>query len=323
MSYLIEKMILSENLYWAWEKTASEYKSYGGWYDEVELESFGANIKKELQIIAEQFQGLDYKMLPMRPVLYPKKPDDKDEPQSRQWFWVPIRNQVAWIAFVNVIGPFLDYRMPNWSYGNRRYRPIWYELEEENKRVKKIGWYRNTSNKLYKHFNQSWNVYRRNILYAACNMTTQRNMQCLSQEEKEELKQEEKLPDKLKLSYLRPDYWKKKSEKIYWLGIDFEKFYPSINLNVIRENVKTFMPYPEMSDDLYKLLGSLLTFPIDMSGCSATERSFIYLDKVKSNIECVPTGLFIAGFLANVSMMKVDGIVKSPSPDQPLLPNTD
>lgn len=309
MSYLIEKMTLSENLYWAWEKIASEFRACGGWYDEIELESFGANIEKELQIISEQFQKLSYKMLPLKPVLYPRKIDDKDGPQSRQWFWVPIRNQVAWTAFTNVVGPFLDYRMPNWSYGNRLYRPIWYELDDNGKHIRKIGWYRNTSNKLYKHFNQSWNVYRRNILYTSCRMTKQGNDQCLSQEDIEELKQEERMPDKLRLPYLRPNYWKKKSEKIYWAGIDFEKFYPSINLDFIRENVKKFMPTNEMSEDLYKLLCSLLAFPVDLSGYSTEEITSIGLSSTEPNINCVPTGLFVAGFLANVSMLNVDNIV--------------
>jgi hypothetical protein len=35
------------------------------------------------------------------------------------------------MAFVNIVGPLIDYQMPAWSYGHRLYRAAWYEVEEE------------------------------------------------------------------------------------------------------------------------------------------------------------------------------------------------
>jgi hypothetical protein len=96
-----------ENLYSAWEKVRSFFLHDAVFVDEVELAAFGANLEVELDSIAEQFGELKYRMSPLRPFPYPKRKKTEEEPGIRQYFHVSLRDQVAWVAFVNVVGAWL------------------------------------------------------------------------------------------------------------------------------------------------------------------------------------------------------------------------
>lgn len=122
-----------ENLYWAWNKFQRNIRYGNIVYDEIEVAQFEANLKQEFDRIIEQFKSLTYQMGAIRPLPHPKKPDDNGDVQARQLFWIPVRDQVAWIAFVNIVGPWLEEKMPPWSYGNRLYRSVWIDETEDDK----------------------------------------------------------------------------------------------------------------------------------------------------------------------------------------------
>jgi hypothetical protein len=104
---LKEALVFPENLYWAWEKVRRFYRSIDGWYDELAVAKFEANLEPELRRIANDFKRGRYRMQPLRPLPQPKKADKDGNPQTRQAFWVAVRDQVAWIAYMNIVGPRL------------------------------------------------------------------------------------------------------------------------------------------------------------------------------------------------------------------------
>ena len=132
-SEFVDKLTLPENLYWAWQKARRFYEPGDVWFDEAEVSAFEANLGGELQSIAASFSRLTYLMSPLRPLPHPKYSNQDSQPQARQAFQVRVRDQVAWIALANVIGPRLERAMPPWSYSGRLYRPVWYEDEGSDK----------------------------------------------------------------------------------------------------------------------------------------------------------------------------------------------
>lgn len=122
------------------------------------------------------------------------------------------------------------------------------------------------------------------------------------------IEQNNKLNDHpLKAGYLDASYWKtSKKNELYWAGLDLEKFYPQINLAVIKENLSKYLPASYGSEQFVALIDSLLNFQIDQVGWNKDELTAIGLDETIKEYPHLPTGLFVAGFLANVALIQVD-----------------
>ena len=309
-----EQVALPDNLYWAWAKLKRHFRLGDVWFDELEMARFEANLDQELRRIADDFSNVRYSLSPLRPLPHPKADGVDSQPKVRQAFWVSVRDQVAWLAFTNVIGPRMDATMPSWSYGNRLYRSIW--TEEANGISKtKVGWYRHSSGNIYKKFHHSWPRFRRHIHLTTQAMAgrirsatpdaqhTSENGR-LDETELRALAQEDQLPSDLKLRYLVGGYWETPSAKLYWASIDFSKFYPSTRLPCILDAI--CRAFPEEPETVRSLASQLLTFPIDVTGWSAKELKLIGLTKQDKQFHGIPTGLCVAGFLANVAMLPID-----------------
>ncbi|MHB8968829.1 MAG: RNA-directed DNA polymerase [Pirellulaceae bacterium] len=312
MMGLIEKIVAPENLHWAWEKAVNIYGLNDAWFDELEVARFEANLDRELRSIAHGFENADYSITPLRPLPQPKKRTVPDEKPVRQTFWIAVRDQVAWIAFVNVLGPELDQQMPPWSYAYRLYRPVWYEDEEVRRQFRK-GPYRHTAGRLYRQFRQSWPLYRRHIsltLRAAGRISGRPT----DEAEAHILEAEKQLADSEKLPYLLPGWWTKRATSLYRGHVDLRKFYPSIRLKGVRAN---FLKYcSEDRETLRSLLGPLLHFPVDTAGYTVDHLADLGLlvpetGRPIDRFTGLPTGLFTAGFLSNVALLEVDQEINS------------
>ncbi len=301
---LEQRLAIPENLYWAWLKYRRHLQYGDFWFDEAEVARFEANLKHELEAISDQFKKLRYRNSAIRPLPHPKQPEAEGQQSVRQAFWVPIRDQVAWIAFVNVVGPWLDYKMPPWSYGNRLYRSVWIE-EKNDKPVVNIGWYRHTSGYLYRKFRQSWPLFRRHVFLTAKTMTGVLYPEELDEPERRVLEAEENFPDRHKLPYLKSGFWSRtRSSKLYWASIDLEKFYPSLSLSCILKNLSSFTDH--FSDQIRILAEQLLHFPLYLNDWDDEELNPMGLSREQKKLSGIPTGLTIAGFLTNVGLLEVD-----------------
>jgi hypothetical protein len=299
-----------KNLMWAWEKAKAFYQPGDIWFDELEVVKFEMNLTNELlQIQADLLAG-EYRLKPICPVAFPKS-KNPDGPRTRQTFWINVRDQVTWLAVANVIGRDLDSRMPFWSYGNRLHISMFYELNSKtHKNELRFGDYRNTSKNTYRKWSQSWPLYRRHI-----NTTTKflsakkfKNLKNLDENEAEILRLNDSIEygHPLKVQYLEKSYWTEEATgELFWAAVDLEKFYPKLNVEVIKENLKTYLPYND--EQLENTLSSLLRFEIDSSEWTKKELEVIDLDP--HLFHGLPTGLFVAGFLSNVAMMKIDSLI--------------
>ncbi len=294
-----------ENLYWAWHKVKRFYIPGEIWYDELELAGFELNLHDNLLNISENILNGEYTLNLIKPIAYPKGPDNNNKNRIRQYFWVSVRDQVAWMAIVNIIGPLLDYQMPFWSYGNRLYRPVWFTNgENENKKTLNFGWYRNTSQHTYRKWNQSWPMYRRHISIAIKLMS--KKSKSVDEYDKELIEQNRSYPDNLKVKYLEKEFWKNRgSDRIYWTSIDLRKFYPNISNDKIIENIKKHLT---IEQTLLSLIDNMLTFKVDVNNWEGDDIKDQDLFNISdpNNFTGIPTGLFVAGFLCNIAMLEVD-----------------
>jgi hypothetical protein len=300
------------NLRWAWEKVRRASTPGDVWIDEIELAGFEVQLERNLQSIADEIRKGRYRLRPLRPMAFPKSPNKDGEQQVRQYFNVAVRDQVAWTAVVNVVGPHLDRLMPAWSYGNRLFRSIWVD-EDDGVRSRKIGRYRHSSGRIYLSFGQSWPVFRRHVFLATSAMTAKAGKSSSSQltdEDAEERDLQERLKDEHRCTFVRKEYWNEREpkagkENLYWCSVDLEKFYPSLRLDVIRRNIVERLP-ADYGIEAEALLDSMLHFRVDTAGWASEELKAIKLKPRQRTFKGVPTGLYVAGFISNVALLKVD-----------------
>lgn len=300
------------NLRWAWEKVRRASTPGDVWIDEIELAGFEVQLERNLQSIADEIRKGRYRLRPLRPMAFPKNPNKDGEQQVRQYFNVAVRDQVAWTALVNVAGPHLDRLMPAWSYGNRLFRSIWVD-EDDGVRRRKIGRYRHSSGRIYLSFGQSWPVFRRHVFLATSAMTAKAGKSSLSQatdEDEEELNLQEQLKAEHRCPFVRKEYWNEREpkagkENLYWCSVDLEKFYPSLKLDVIRRNIVERLP-ADYKSEAEALLDSMLRFRLNTAGWASEELEAIGLRPRQRGFKGIPTGLYVAGFLANVALLTVD-----------------
>lgn len=300
------------NLRWAWEKVRGASTPGDVWINEIELSGFEVQLERNLQSIAAEMRKGRFRLRPLRPMAFPKNPKKNGEQQVRQYFNIAIRDQVAWTAVVNVVGPFLDPLMPTWSYGNRLFRSIWVD-EEDGIRRRKIGRYRHSSGRIYLSFGQSWPVFRRHVFLATSAMIDKIGESSLNQmtdEDADELSLQEQLKAEYRCPFVCRKYWTERTPKagknnLYWCSVDLEKFYPSLKLGAIRQNILERLP-ANYKSEAEAMLQTMLHFKLDMAGWAAEDLEAIRLRPRQQTFMGIPTGLHVAGFLANVALLNVD-----------------
>jgi hypothetical protein len=225
----------------------------------------------------------------------------------RQAFWVSVRDQVSWLAYVNVVGPDLDYEMPAWSYGNRLYRSlVVQDSGPEGKLHILPGPYRNTRGLIYRKFQHSWPLYRRHVLLTLRQMA--RYKVALGEVEQSILEREEDLQPNWRLPYLRSAYWRTEVQRVHWGSFDVEKFYPSLPLDLVK-GIVFARSYAARSIG-WELLERLAAFSVDVRGWELADLAQMQINSSDGGCRFIPTGLSVAGFLANVAMLPVDDWAK-------------
>ena len=303
---LFERILLPENLYFAWQKARRLFLTQDGYVDRGELAEFELNLEVSLNEIRNKFIKGIYRTNKIRPLPRPKKRNGENL-VDRQYFHVSVRDQVAWIAIVNALGPELDSKMPSWSYGNRLYRTVWYE---EKFSKLEIGPYRHTSGHLYRKFQNSWPLFRRHVSLTARTMVSRTKPDLNELDEAEERALSAAETEKLR--YLEEGYWhdvpEREDDFLYYASIDLKQFFPKLN----KESILAGLSLANSDNDgrIASLFNDMLKFSVDFTGVPSeltanVEPSFPY-----KTMTGLPTGLFVAGFLSNVAMQRVDGLIE-------------
>lgn len=316
MANYIEQISSLENLMLAWRKLERAFNHGDVWFDELVISAFRMNLVRNLETISRQLVEGTYKMNPIQPIPFPKGGIEKDKFKVRQSFFIDFRDQLVWVAVCNVIGRTFDLLMPAWSYGNRQYVSMWKEYKD-GEQYWLVGNHRNTSRQVYRKWTQSWPLMRKRITASI------KKMARLGYEEEDETDRqvyadEIHLNEKqafIKLKYLEDDYFPKLEnnktlEKLYWTGIDLTQFYQKVKMEAILEKIVSVLhEKPEYDDNFADLLVNLCHFEIDYSDYQyegADEDLQSMQLKGDEPFEGLPTGLIVAGMLANIFMIDID-----------------
>jgi len=312
-----KKFLTFENFFYAWQKLKNELNKNDICFDRYDYASFEVNLETNIKKLIKEIENGTYEQDEIKILPLPKKYDEEEKiKRVRQNFYVPVRTQLVWMAVVNQI-LVLDYDFKFWNYGNRIYYSAFYEKDNGDSSTKKLklGWYRHTSKNLYRKWQQSWPLFKKHISITA-KMLYQIK---LDNDENEIIENNNFIEDKRKVRYLDKRYLIKNKDKeikeLYWLSIDFEKFYPSIKLDklktIFKDNVNNIV------DDLTsEIIDKLFCFKIgNLKDFSIEELDALCIDN-DIEFKSLPTGLFVAGFLSNLFLTNIDKEIEEEIKDE-------
>ncbi|MCK7557568.1 RNA-directed DNA polymerase [Chitinophaga sedimenti] len=310
MPNLFEQFLDRENFYFAFKKLNYILKQCNEWYNPIELSAYEACLASRIPELRNKIESGEYFPSPIQLLPFPKTNGSSGE-RIRHYFKVSLDDQLVWIALINVLGEKLESVMPDWSYGNRLYRPIWFEDGgDSGKMLRQVGSVHNTSKHLYRTWNQAWPLYRRHISMTIKAMSQGTSSQTSSFDDVKEEEIYELEKGWIKKKYLSGQYWDNDTplERLFWIGIDFKNFFPSIHTRKIVEFFREILKDRNDVDELLELVSRLLLFQVDERGWGT--ENLISLKVVKSSEDLfykgIPTGLIVAGVLANVAMYGID-----------------
>ena len=185
-------------------------------------------------------------------------------------------------------------------------------------KVWKVGNYRNTSQNFYRKWTQSWPLMRRRIT-ASLKMMAGLKKKELDKLEKQAHEDNTALSESqkyLQLAYLEDGYFEKRDKplpQLYWAGIDLTKFYQQVKLSKVKDEIlKGIRAYTSNDHTIDELVTTLCSFEVDYSDYDyeggEDDLKTMQLERGQQ-FEGLPTGLIVAGFLANIYMLEIDATV--------------
>ncbi len=300
----LETLLTSpQNLYWAWLKYQRYMQSVHTWIDDYRLSCFEANLQAELDAIARQFKRLTYRTEPIRPLPLPSHAG-RNNAQAGLIYDISVRDQVAWIAFLNVIGPGLDAQMPPWSYGGRLHKSTWDERKNGTV-ITRNGGYRHSSGRLYRNSLAAWSLYQRHIFLTDRAMAGLLVPEDLEAPERSVFEREHYVSDSQRLPYLQAHYRPPgKNNKIYMAQLSFETCISRGNLTAVADNLSAYST--EFQPQIHQLAAQLLQFKIDRQYWKSNPPAGDGSGTEKGALTTIPAGLAVSDFLQNVALMTVE-----------------
>lgn len=306
-----------ENLILAWRRVENSYHHGDVWFDELELSAYKFNLLNNIEKLSEKMKTGTYQMRPIKPAPYPKgkkvvKDDGEnghEELRVRQSFCIHVEDQIVWMAVYGVLGPYFEEDMLAWSYGNRLFLNTW--KDEKGNWIN--GVYRTTSKLFYRKWQQGWPLYRH--MLAACikrkAFPGKKDEEICDDSVLESIAENEAQVNKaFKLPYLEKDYFPKEGyhPTLFYMAIDLEKFYPSVKM----DRIKTILlnSFPIHNPNFTALINAITKFDVAYDGFVGqpfSDDELAEMDLYKDVVfDALPTGLLVAGALANLYLLEID-----------------
>ncbi len=308
----------------------SWYK-YGELPPEPELSKWQLYPEAMLRNLAIELRENRWKPEKWRQIPYPKK-----GARLRHYMMPTVRDQVAFMAHMVVLGPILDRQVKNFAFGNRLYRPIAWDYRQESP-----GWknrpYPVLSDRTYLSYARSHGLFRRVAHWTVARMT---NAEFPSEDETAQIQHPNDYDPLMLPQWTRDDWWQNSLDPpcAYWASLDIELAYPSVRLSQLAESMKAALKQPVESQQsqefhsLYdgcpeqvleaiskkeirveigrRLMNALKNVTLETSDIppdSWSKPKNHRLPKIsESSYDGIPTGLAISGVLFNVMLMQAD-----------------
>ena len=256
---------------------------------------------------------------------YPKK-----NACLRHYVMPTVRDQVAFMAHLVLLGPLLDAQMHNFAFGNRWYRPmVW------NRRRRTPKWesrpYPFATDKIYLPYSRSHGLFRRAAHWTVAQMTKTRIREedYAGRVQHFEDYERDALPP-----WTRGDWWGGAgADRAYWAALDIQMAYPSILLGRLGSNLESmlgescvdardvFQGCPdaivdvlrdaavrmEIGERLVIALGNVKFEPGPIKDTAWGLPEDHWLPRLQREGDAgLPTGLAVSGMLLNVALHEAD-----------------
>jgi hypothetical protein len=324
---LADKIAHPQNVLWAWFKVKNALRYADTWVDELAIWEFELHLDVNVQSISRSLADGTFRLDPVKPLPQLKELEEGGRASVREYFWISIKDQVAWVSVVNVIGEIFERKMPGWSYGNRIHRKVWIDRDQTPAR-RRFGPFRKSSAHVYRRFPQMWSLYRRHAYLTIRAMAGQNFAYLFAlDDQSEEIQNLEERPVETQapgeqdksaepLAYLSATHWRGKvspdDPAIWYAYVDLEKFYPSSEMPKIEGILLRYLNLADGADKtrVTALFENLCDFHIS-DNAESHELTDLMRAQQPDPWQSVglPTGLIAAGFLANVAMLPIDEMV--------------
>ena len=210
-------------LWAAWLRVDAWYRS-AELAPQPELSVWKLHPEAELRKLADLLQNGEWK-----PVSWPLLPYPKKGQIIRHYCMPTVRDQVAFMAYLVLLGPLLDAKMKNFSFGNRWYRPLMWDRRKNSPRWELLP-YPFLGRRTYLPYSRSHGLYRRVASWTVSRMVDapiERTDHSGPVQVPDDYRRE-MLPD-----WVRPEWWgtsKRVLNRAHWAALDLQLAFPSVKL---------------------------------------------------------------------------------------------
>ena len=258
---------------------------------------------------------------------WPQVPYPKRGACLRHYTMPSVRDQVAFMAFLVLLAPWLDSQLVNFAFGNRWYRPIRWNRRSGSDQWERCP-YPLLTDKSYLSYARSHGLYRRVAHWTVSRMT------------KAPIRHRDyggrlQRPDDYETSWLpqwtREEWWGTQADveqSAYWAALDLQLAYPSVRLGRLRESICRMDGTTDVDDlsgfpgsvcdslarkEVLHLLGNWLVDALErvrVQPGDILEDSWrpccVAPDLPPDENQGLPTGLAVSGVLMNVLLHSAD-----------------
>ena len=231
----------------AWLRVDGWYRS-GNLAPQPELSRWRLHPEAELRKLAAALRRGRWK-----PAVWPQVPYPKKGACLRHYVRPTVRDQVAFMAHMVLLGPLLDHRVENFAFGNRWHRPmVWDRRQHPPRWVQRP--YPLLTNHIYLPYSRSHGLFRRVAHWTVARMTgaTVDRMDYGGRVQHPEDYGNNSLP-----AWTRQNWWGTESPKegsASWAALDLQLAFPSVYLHRLRNSLIETLELPIPPDLLPALL---------------------------------------------------------------------
>lgn len=218
-------------------------------YDVAEWLQWSSDPLPHLHALARDLHAGTYRTRPMPLVPFPKSKDC-----IRPYTTPGIRDQIAFLAMIALVGPLADRRMSSSSLGARLFRP----LVPTDEGTMKTGGFTLANGPTYLEFERSYGLFRRiaqRLVSTAVRPYDGNYLEGFQDVDSEAL------PYLSRLAWM--EAWRKDPSRVYWLRLDLKLAFPSVSRQQVHADLvelleETFEPEEDAANLDTQYLGTQL-----------------------------------------------------------------
>lgn len=299
---------------------------------EPELSHWRLHPEGELRRLRDDLRSGTWEPSPWTQLPYPKK-----GARLRHYVQPTVRDQVAFMAHMVLLGPLIDSEVPSFAFGNRWYRPVIWDRRLDRPRWRLLP-YPLLTRRTFLPYARDHGLFRRVAHWTAARML---NVEVREEDYSGRIQHPNDHYEKAVPPWVAAGWWpatRSSDRRVFWAALDIQLAYPCVQLDQLGHQL-TEMLDRTRSERFHELLGdypaAVTTALADPAARKALVESTISaLQKVRLGVPSIPddtwrphhlraqlpdpdkavgiglpTGLAVSGVLFNAALARFDRAV--------------